>query len=516
MKSKPGFLVFLLALLAVASANAVDYQNPVLRGDFPDPSVVRVGEDYWATATSSEWGPLFPILHSRDLVNWELKGHIFQQKPAWSSANYWAPEIVHHEGTFFVYYVGRNPKDNRLHIAVATAPNALGPWTDHGPMIGQEDGSIDAIIETDEKGERYMLWKNDGNSRKQPTFFHIQKLSQDGLKLVGEMKQLIRNDQPWEGALIEGPAVLKRDGYYYIFYAGAGCCGAQCSYGTGVARSKSLHGPYEKYSKNPIITHNDKWRCPGHGTTVRTADGRDYFLYHAYDAKDTVYVGRQGVLDEIVWNEEGWPAINAGKGTSPIAKSPLGKAQKPWTDFEDDFTDEKLGLRWQWPHMTDPKYKLERGELVLVSGEKGSTLGTVMAVQTTSGNYSATTLVNAGDLASGSKAGLFAFGDQNNAIGVLLGDGIVELIKRQKNQQESLGTVAIPQADKVYLRMASTDGHKFRFSAWVEDRWIPVGGTADVLGDFLPPWDRGMRIAITTGGGENATAKFDWLRVNNK
>lgn len=517
MKLKPRSVVALCALFVAQLASAVDYQNPVLRGDFPDPSVIRVGDDYWATATSSEWGPLFPILHSRDLVNWELKGHMFSEKPEWSSQNYWAPELEFYKGKYYVYYVGRNPANNRLHVAVGTATNPLGPWTDHGTLIGQEDGSIDGIIETDEKGDRYMLWKNDGNSRNQPTFIYAQKLSEDGLKLVGEMKQLIRNDQAWEGKLIEGPDVLKHGDYFYLFYAGAGCCGSQCSYGTGVARSKSLLGPYEKYSKNPIIGHNDNWRCPGHGTIVSTADGRNFFLYHAYDAKDTVYVGRQGVLDEITWTADGWPTINGGKGTSVRAKSPFGKAQQPATNFEDDFTTDKLGLRWQWPHVSTPRYQVEKGELVLKVGEgRKGLFDSIVAVQTTDGDYSATTLVNSKELKNGSKAGLFAFGDLNNAIGIVLGGDKVELIKRQKSKEEALASLTIPKADKAYLRMTATDGHKLRFAVWTEDKWVDIGADLNLSGDFLPPWDRGVRIALAAGGDEKSSARFDWLRVINQ
>ncbi|MFN7138052.1 MAG: family 43 glycosylhydrolase [Limisphaerales bacterium] len=518
MNTKLASLFFSFALLSTQLTHAVDYQNPVLRGDYPDPSVIRVGEDYWATATASEWGPLFPILHSRDLVNWEVKGHVFQKKPAWSNRNYWAPELEYHNGTYFVYYTGRNNADNRLHIAVATATNILGPWTDHGPMIGQEDGSIDGIIETDEKGDRYMLWKNDGNSRNETTYIYAQKLSPDGLKLVGEMKRLIQNDQPWEGALVEGPDVIRKGDYFYMFYAGAGCCGKQCSYGTGVARSKSLLGPYEKYSKNPIVTHNEKWRCPGHGTIVSTPDGRDFLLYHAYDAKDTVFVGRQGILDEIVWGEDGWPSINKGKGSAVKAKSPHGKAQKPLADFEDDFTDEQLGVLWQWPHIFEPAYTLERGELVLKSGEgRGDSIfGSVLGVRTTTGNYAATTLVNSRELNNGSKAGLFAFGDRHNAIGVLLGGGKAELIKRQHNKQESLASVTVPTADRTYLRLTAKDGHKFQFAVWAEDRWVNVGGDMELSGDYLPPWDRGLRVAITAGGAQDAAVKFDWVRVVNR
>src|SRR5690349_8124547 len=121
MKSNRFFLTFSVLLLAISVPAAEPlYQNPVLPGDHPDPSVIRVGNEFWATATSSEWGPQFPILHSVDLVNWEQTGSVFPHRPEWATANFWAPEISQHKGTYFVYYVGRK-RGGPLAVAVATA-----------------------------------------------------------------------------------------------------------------------------------------------------------------------------------------------------------------------------------------------------------------------------------------------------------------------------------------------------------------------------------------------------------
>ena len=103
------------------------FANPVIAGDHPDPSIIRVGKDYWATSTSSEWGPLFPLLHSTDLVNWELTGSVFPQRPAWAVANFWAPEIAEFKGRFYVYCVGR-ARGGPLSVAVATADKPSGPY----------------------------------------------------------------------------------------------------------------------------------------------------------------------------------------------------------------------------------------------------------------------------------------------------------------------------------------------------------------------------------------------------
>ncbi len=130
-------------VMGVAGADAkLRYANPVLRGDFPDPSVIRVGELYYATATSSEWGPHFPVLLSKDLVNWEVAGSVFEETPEWASGSFWAPEICEWKGKYYLDYTGRK-KSGPLAVAVATAPKPEGPWTDHGPLVAQEAGSID-------------------------------------------------------------------------------------------------------------------------------------------------------------------------------------------------------------------------------------------------------------------------------------------------------------------------------------------------------------------------------------
>src|SRR2546425_13216374 len=88
-------------IAAGAAASGATYTNPVLAGDYPDPSIIRVGRDYWAAATSSEWGPQFPILHTRDLVNWNIAGAVFPKRPAWAVASFWAPEISEFRGSYY-------------------------------------------------------------------------------------------------------------------------------------------------------------------------------------------------------------------------------------------------------------------------------------------------------------------------------------------------------------------------------------------------------------------------------
>jgi beta-xylosidase len=132
------------------------YLNPILGGDYPDPSIIRIGKDYWATATTSQWAPVFPILHSTDMVHWKTEGAVFSTPPEWAVTNYWAPEISVYKGRIYVYYSAKK-KDGPLCVAVATAANPVGPYQDHGPMVCQDAGSIDAAPATDENGRGYLI-----------------------------------------------------------------------------------------------------------------------------------------------------------------------------------------------------------------------------------------------------------------------------------------------------------------------------------------------------------------------
>jgi beta-xylosidase len=502
--------------IATSTGHSANYTNPVLPGDYPDPSVIRVGNEYWATATTSEWAPLFPLLRSKDLVNWEHVGNVFQRRPDWASANFWAPEISEFRGTFYIYYVGRK-RGGPLSLAVATAEQPAGPWKDHGPMMSQAAGSIDAVTAIHENGKRWLLWKEDGNSRNQPTPIWAQELSEDGTRLVGEMKELFRNDAPWEKNLVEGPFVRKHGEYFYCFYSGNGCCGAGCNYALGVARASSLLGPWEKYARNPILAGNGAWRCPGHGSIVSTPDGRDFLLYHAYHAKNFIYTGRQGLLDEVTWTADAWPVIHDGKGPSLRAAVPFdlpkGDSQR---EFIDDFKEEKLRPAWQWPVNNEPSLQIKDGSLILTAvGERSrDVLGAMAGVKTTTGDYTAETVLERASLKPGIQAGLGAVGDAQNALGILVGDDKVSVYRRQKNKHEVVALVPAPSGNRFYLRMKATEGHRFRFAFSTDSKnWVNAGSAFDLEGNYLPPWDRGVRVALTVGGAENASAQFETLSM---
>ena len=133
-KLKQLVLIVFVSVVTLQAQPAAPYDNPVIPGDHPDPSVIRVGSDYWATTTSGTWEPEFSIFHSRDLLRWTIAGSVFKTRPAWAERDFWAPEISNHLGRFFIYYTARKKK-GPLCVAVATAPVAPGPYTDHGPLV---------------------------------------------------------------------------------------------------------------------------------------------------------------------------------------------------------------------------------------------------------------------------------------------------------------------------------------------------------------------------------------------
>ena len=304
---------------------------------------------------------------------------------------------------------------------MADAERPDGPYTDRGPLVCQELGSIDAAPIRDEKGRRYLVWKEDGNSRKQPTPLWAQPLSDDGLRLVGDKQAILRNEAPWEAHLIEGPYILRRGEWFYMFYSADACCGRACNYKLGVARSRTLLGTWERYPGNPILAGNAQWKCPGHGSIVSDSSGRTFLLYHAYDASTFEFVGRQALLDEVTWDAQGWPAINGGRGPSASAALPSASAQRRTNDsIEDDFTAAALNPGWQWPWDQTPTPTIDRSTGGWLRLDSGPIATVVAARPTRSGSYVATAIVDAASITRGAGAGIAAFGNRDNLLAVTI------------------------------------------------------------------------------------------------
>lgn len=347
-------------LLSFSLAAQIEYTNPVIAGNFPDASIVRVDDKtqqrsgidrYWATTTGGDKGHAFPLFHSNDLVHWQRAESrwVLHNTPDWTAGAYWAPEIS--EGPdhrFYVFYsafcdldgpycpekakLSKNPHC----IGIASADSPAGPYhSPNTPVVCDEWGSIDPMAYWDQRtGKHYLFWKEDtnfchcGTTKIWGQEFSIDTKQVSGVRLIGEQKRLLENDpRSWEDEVVEGAFVLKHGTYFYLFYAGAACCEAdKCNYAEGVARATSPLGPYFKDPANPILAGNASWKCPGHGSIVVTPDCQTFLLHHAFPRKPEG-TEREAVLDEIEWKPDGWPIINDYRGvTSEGAVPPISQS----------------------------------------------------------------------------------------------------------------------------------------------------------------------------------------------
>ena len=292
------------------------YHNPIRTGMFPDPSIVRVGEDYYMVNSSFIFFPCIPISHSRDLVNWEIIGHAITN-PAWAHLDeleggrgYWAPDISYDNGTFYItatYRLNDTGTVYRKQIVVSS-DKPEGPYSE--PNIIDEDGIDPSIFH--ENGRHYMLLNRGAR---------IFELSSDCKKQISEASLLYYGDQK---RAPEGPHLLKKDGYYYLFLAEGG---TGPGHRISVARSKELMGNYEPCPYNPIMRQMDEkaaiQRC-GHGKPVCTQNGEWYMVYLCGRKVEGSYsiLGRETALDPVTWTADGWPIVNQLKGPSALQIMP--------------------------------------------------------------------------------------------------------------------------------------------------------------------------------------------------
>lgn len=250
--------------------------------NFPDPQIIPTGDGYLAIATNSD-GTNVQTLHSPDLAAWRPGADALPTLPTWTRpGRVWAPEAVRLGDRWLLYYTTRGPNDGRQCVSVAVADRPAGPYLDEStePLVYEQQagGSIDASPFTDSAGRDWLTWKNDGNAVGADTWISIQRLAPDGLSLIGEPVRLIKQDQPWEGNLVEGPYLWERDGAFHLFYSANDFGSAD--YAVGHAIAEHPDGPYRK-DGSPILVSNEVAAGPGHCTLFADGD-RTVMAYHAW------------------------------------------------------------------------------------------------------------------------------------------------------------------------------------------------------------------------------------------
>jgi xylan 1,4-beta-xylosidase len=479
-------LLFFVSLYCVNSPAQL-----VMPGDYPDPSVTKIGDAYWATATTSNWGPVFPLLRSDDLIHWETKAFVLDRLPEWADYYFWAPEISYENGTVYVYYSAHR-KNGNLCLGVASADTPDGPYKDHGPLMCQDAGSIDAFPIRDENGKLFLIWKEDGNSVGKPTPIWISEMREDRTAIIGEKRELFRNDAAWEGNLVEGVSVMRHGDYFYAFYAAAACCGPDCNYATGIARAQKLLGPWEKYSGNPVLASTDDWKCPGHGTPV-VKDGKFFFLYHAYHKTGGVYAGRQGLLKEFHFTPDGWIRFS----------DDVTATVTPAVELKEEFEGKTLSNSWQWSVFNPPRYEQSEGTLSLYA----SGIPAFLAHKTFASEYHVRTtlLINQ----SASEGGLAAIGDDRNLVGISFAKGKLQVSKVVDGNESVIMLKKLNARDRIVLEMQVSKGSLIHFRYSLDGKTFKNAGPAPVDGGYLPPWDRAVRVGVTAKGQNDQKAVFE-------
>jgi len=411
----------------------------------------------------------------------------------------------------YVYYTARN-QQGVSYIGVATADKPEGPYTDHGVIVEWGSEAIDAFI-IEDKGEHYISWKAYGLDNR-PIELIGAKLSADGLKIEGEPFPLMRDD---ERIGMEGQQWFKHGDYYYMIYSVLGCCGPKSDYQVYVARSKDLKGPYEKYEGNPILYGDgtDFISC-GHGTVVTTPDNRMFYLCHAYMAGECFYNGRQGILQEMVFDENDWIKFTTGNIACITQTVPFAQTeQQPLADFVDDFKNTKPSLAWSWNFVySDIEVKSGNGILQLSGKPKeGNNFGTVFCIRPLKPNYTYETKVNN---TNASLKGLTMYGDDKNlvALGVT---GNKLILKEVRDGKETLISEKELPVATPYLKIEVTKGCycSFYYSEDGKD-WkdIEIAPSPKDY-SYLVRWDRVARPGLIHSGlfeepAEFSTFKSSW------
>ncbi len=363
-------------------------RNPILKGFNPDPSICRVGADYYIATSTFEWFPGVQIHHSRDLVNWKLltrpltRASQLDMRGNPDSGGIWAPCLSYADGQFWLIYTdvkrqGGDFKDG--HNYLVTAPNIEGPWSD--PVFFNSSG-FDPSLFHDDDGRKWLVnmqWRPLSGPYAlkgvNPHFDGIllQEYDHQAQKLTGEIRNIFAGS---ERGLVEGPHLFRRDGYYYLTVAEGG---TGYDHAVTMARSRDIAGPYELHPETFLLTSRDapgaRLQRAGHGQIVETPEGDVYHTHLCGRPLEGVRrcpLGRESALQKCVWGEDGWLRLAQG-GLVPNVDvpSPTDVEPEPDVAMEYRFDAPVLPMDFQWLRTPQPEriFTLNGSALRLIGRE---------------------------------------------------------------------------------------------------------------------------------------------------
>lgn len=343
-------------------------RNPILRGFNPDPSIVRVGDDYFIAVSTFEWFPGVQIHHSRDLKNWRLLSRPLQRASQLNmlgdpdGCGVWAPCLSHADGRFWLIYTdvkrygrttvggasGASLRD--FHNYLVTCETIDGEWSD---PIHLNSSGFDPSLFHDDDGRKWFvnqLWDHRPGKNRFAGIV-LQEFSSGEGRLVGERKVIFEGTPT---GLTEAPHLYKRDGWYYLITAEGG---TGFGHAVTMARSRRIDGPYELHPDTYLVTARDRPHAPlqraGHADLVETADGETYAVYlvgRPIPNRGRCTLGRETAIQKVVWGQDGWPRTLDGSGDPTLETPAPNLPQHPWpaAPVREDFDAPTLPIDFQW------------------------------------------------------------------------------------------------------------------------------------------------------------------------
>ncbi len=454
----------------IPDQNDGTYRNPIIYADYSDPDVIRVGDDFYLTASSFNCTPGLPLLHSKDLVNWTLIGHALKNLPhpryaaVQAGCGVWAPAFRFHAGKFWIFFP---TPDEGIYLTTATHPE--GPWTEpHLVQAGR--GLIDPCPLWDDDGTAWLVHAYARSRSGIQHVLRVRPMAPDGSRLLGE-GQVVFSD-PARHPILEGPKFLKRDGWYYLS-APAG--GVQSGWQV-VLRAKNIFGPYE--DKIVLAQGSTPVNGPHQGALVEAKDGRWWFVHF----QDAGLYGRITHLQPVEW-KDGWPLM--GHQGEPVAQHPKpvlnGSAGIQAPQTSDEFDSAKLGWQWQWQANHQENWfslTANSGRLRLFSqavpGADLSQAPNLLLQKFPARVFAVETALEFAPRQTGEECGLVVAGRDSAALAVRYDGRGLQLFRREGRREQLIQQLNGPT---LRLRVRVAAGGICHFSFAESGQFVPVTGT---------------------------------------